>query len=123
MDRNALEAIGLDFEIRLYETAVALGRASTEVLVELAQAYSRAGRHDDGHAIDRQLVARDPKNPTFHYNLACSACLSGAVDFAFHALETALELGFDDYKLLLEDRDLRALRDDRRWEAIVRRLG
>jgi len=114
-----LEEIAREFRISLYETAISLGRDSTGILAELAQAYAEAGRHAEGRAVDERLIARDPANPTFQYNLACSAAMLGDPDAAFEALKRALVSGFGDVKLLLEDRDLESLRSDSRWAEIL----
>lgn len=121
LPRRALEDLALTFELRLLETASGHGDDRTEILAELAQLYSRLGRPDRSLPLDERLVRREPQNPVHHYNLACSLALLGRPDPAFAALRRALELGFDDLKLLLEDRDLQSLRRDPRWEEILRR--
>ncbi len=81
----------------------------------LANMYTVAGNYEKGLELDLLLVARDPENPTAHYNCACSLSLTGRIDEAFAKLHKALELGFDDMKLLHGDADLQRLHDDPRW--------
>jgi predicted Zn-dependent protease len=123
LDRKSFDDIAVEFQIRLYETALALGRDDVPLVAELAELYTRAGQYADGLALDEDLVSREPENPIFHYNLACSLSLVGDAGRAFQALEEALNLGFRDYKLLLEDRDLENLRADPRWAKLLERIG
>jgi tetratricopeptide (TPR) repeat protein len=122
VDRQSLDDIAAEFQIKLYETALALGRESLSLTVELAELYTQVGRYQDGLILDRNLVERDPDNPVFHYNLACSLSLVGQTDPAFLVLDQAIELGFRDFKLLLEDRDLKNLHADPRWKQLVSRI-
>ncbi|MBN2490220.1 MAG: hypothetical protein JXQ29_05170 [Planctomycetes bacterium] len=123
MDRKSLEDLATEFRIGLFETALALGRDDISLMAELAELYTRAGRVREGLALDEALVAREPDNPIFRYNLACSLALVGRVDRAFDELDRAVGSGFDDTKLLLEDRDLDRLRADPRWRRLVERLA
>ena len=118
MDRKALDRIAHDFQIELYEVALARGKTDLEIMSELAELYSRVGRTAESLALDEQLVVREPTNATFHYNLACTCALMGDLDRGFAVLKQSLALGFDDVKLLLEDRDLKNLRGDPRWAKI-----
>jgi len=123
VDRKSLEDLATEFRIGLFETALALGRDDISLMAELAELYTRAGRVREGLALDEALVAREPDNPIFRYNLACSLALVGRVDRAFDELDRAVGSGFDDTKLLLEDRDLDRLRADPRWRRLVERLA
>lgn len=123
MDRKSFDDIAVEFQIRLYETALQLGRDEVPIVAELAELYTRAGQYQDGLALDEDLVRREPENPIFRYNLACSLALVGDAGRAFEALEEALNLGFRDFKLMLEDRDLENLRSDARWTKLLARIG
>ena len=122
MDRKAFDDITAEFQIKLYETAVSLGQDNIPLLVELAELYTRTGHFEKGLQVDEILVQREPENSIFHYNLACSLSLMKQIDEAYAELHRALNLGFIDYKLLLEDRDLENLRQDDRWTDLLERL-
>jgi tetratricopeptide (TPR) repeat protein len=123
LDRKSFDDIAVEFQIRLYETALQLGRDEVQIVAELAELYTKAGQYEDGLALDENLVRREPENPIFRYNLACSLALVGDAGRAFEALEAALNLGFRDFKLMLEDRDLESLRSDARWTKLLARIG
>ena len=59
------------------------------------------------------------------YNLACARALGGKAAAALDALEQALAggAGFVGFDHLVGDPDLRALREEPRWEALLRRLS
>ena len=123
MDRKAFDDIATEFQIKLYETAVSLGRDTIELLAELAELYTRTGEYEKGLSLDKTLVQREPDNPIFLYNLACSLSLVNQIDKAYMTLDQALNLGFNDIKLLLEDRDLKNLHKDPRWSDLLKRIG
>ena len=95
----------------------------TEALRALAYAYTAAERYEDALTADRALVAREPERADFRYDLACSYALLNRPDEAYHELDQALALGFDDWDCLDDDEDLASLRDDPRWAALFQRRG
>ena len=98
------------FDIAFLEAIQLREPAETRVLEMLAGLYTRAGRIDDGLALDRQLVSLEPDNATHHYNLACSLALKHRADEALATLEEAIRLGYEDFKWMREDPDLTVLR-------------
>ena len=116
------ETLGLEFLAEFFEAELSLRPTNLQALSELAHLYTRLGRYGEGLDADRRLVRAAPDDPTVHYNLACSLALTGDPEGAFEALEASLDLGFDDEALLTGDDDLRSLREDPRFEALVERL-
>ena len=57
------------------------------------------------------------------YDLACLAALEGKANAAFENLEKAVAQGFRDVQHLRRDADLRSLRPDHRWKAIVAKIN
>lgn len=108
--RAALDRIGHEFQAEFFARAL-IGRDGDPLLLgELANALTRIGRHEEGLAMDRRVVALVPEDPTAHYNLACSLSLTGRVDEALTTLAHALDLGFCDHDLARTDPDLEAVR-------------
>ncbi len=71
----------------------------------------------------RQLIARLPRDPTSHYNLGCMLARQGRKEEAFSALEKAVSLGFLHIGQFRRDEDLASLRDDPRFEALLKKAG
>jgi hypothetical protein len=61
-------------------------------------------------------------NPNSIYNLACAYSLFGDNDSAFGALQSAIDAGYDNGHLLLRDSDLDNIRNDPRFEDVLRRV-
>ena len=61
----------------------------------------------------------DPTRRWSHYDLACVDALEGKRDAAFNRLMQAAEHGFSDVKHLRQDKDLRSLRRDARWNELM----
>jgi tetratricopeptide (TPR) repeat protein len=63
---------------------------------------------------------RDTRWP--HYNLACIAALQGRPDEALAHLEEAFKVGFSDVAWMLEDGDLRSLRERPEFQDLASRM-
>ena len=110
----------LDFEVDFYQRILAALPHFTEVLRVQAGNLTTKGRLQDGLAVDKQLVAARPNDPTAHYNLACRYALLKQPDLAFRSLRRAVELGYRDFRFMEQDRDLDSIRKDPRFRALVK---
>lgn len=61
----------------------------------------------------------DAAKAEFHYFLACSYALRNYTEGAFYHLQQAANLGFINWKGLIDDPDLSNIRSDARYDAIV----
>jgi|CXWL01.1.fsa_nt_gi tetratricopeptide (TPR) repeat protein len=66
-----------------------------------------------------ELLGGDNHNAL--YNLACAQAIGGKTDAAFATLGRAIDAGFDDADHMADDADLRSLRRDRRFTALMDR--
>ena len=87
----------------------------------LGELYTRAGRYEEGLAMDRRLADRHPEDPMVLYNLACSYALTGRPDDALVVLARALAAGYSDLPWMRRDKDLVSLHGDPRFEALLQR--
>jgi len=99
----------LDFELSFFESLHQRMPKDIRVASILAHIYTKAGRIDSGLRMDRKLVRLDPKDPTAHYNLACSLCLKGRKADAIRVLRDAIALGYEDFNWMRHDPDLNGL--------------
>lgn len=118
-----LDRVGLQFMAEFLEVARRQHPEDLETLAELGHVYTRLGRYAEGLDVDRLLVQLVPDNATAHYNLACSLALCGEAPRAILSLEAAVRLGYDDAAHLAADEDLRSLRDEPRFRALLARLS
>ena len=100
----------LDVEISFLEGLVRRDPAYVEALQILGDDYTQRGRVEEGLRVDQKLSQLEPQNPLVFYNLACSLSLAGKLDEAAQAVESALDLGYRDFKWMARDPDLKALR-------------
>jgi Flp pilus assembly protein TadD len=119
---HELDRLGLSFLAEILEAEVERHPENVEALAELGHVYTRQGRNEKGLAVDRKLVSLSPRNPTAHYNLACSLALTGDADLAIESLRQAIEHGYDDPDFMGQDEDLASLRADARFQTLLRRL-
>jgi len=112
----------LQFEIRFFEGVVRRDPEYIEALQILGDAYTKTGQWEKGLHIDQQLAKLCPQSPFVFYNLACSYSLMNRLDEAFAALQTAVQLGYNDARRLSRDPDLKNLRTDRRFERIRKNI-
>lgn len=113
----------LDFELEFYETLLQRVPDFTEVLQAQASILSAKGLVKEGLRVDQRLVQLKPRDPTVHYNLACRYALLRQPDLAIRTLRRAVELGYRDFRYMVEDRDLESIRRDPRFREILRDFG
>jgi tetratricopeptide (TPR) repeat protein len=106
----------------LYEQIVELNPADGGSMYRLSICYHTAG--DLPKAIRaHELASQYPENRVNSlYNLACAYALTGDKPRAFEALQLAVDAGFSNNQLALQDSDLDALRDDPQFEEFLRQL-
>jgi predicted Zn-dependent protease len=111
-----------EFEIGFFESVLRHNRTDVSVIEILGGLYTRQGRIADGLRMDRKLVKLQPKNPTAHYNLACSLALSKRKNAAIQELREAVELGYRDFDWMEQDPDLEALKHHPEFQALLAQL-
>jgi len=112
----------LDVEISFLEGLIKRDPAYVDALQLLGDDYTQRGRFEEGLQVDQKLTELDPMNPLLFYNLACSLSLTGKLDEAMHALESALDLGYRDFKWMARDPDLKALRKNPKYARLREKI-
>jgi tetratricopeptide (TPR) repeat protein len=112
----------LDVKISFFEGIMQRDPGYVEALQILGDFYTQRGKVECSLKVDQQLSRLEPRNPLVFYNLACSYSLNGEVTMAAEALETALTLGYRDFKWLARDPDLRQLRKHPVYRSIRDRI-
>jgi tetratricopeptide (TPR) repeat protein len=115
----------LNIKIQFMEGLVRRDPDYVDALQLLGDHYTQHGRYLDGLKVDEHLAQLEPRSPLVFYNLACSCSLTAQFDRAASALETALQLGYRDFRWLAKDPDLHQLRQQpiyRDIEAKIRRM-
>lgn len=115
------ESRQIAFEVDFFERLMKADPTNVRVLVALAENYSILGRYENSLPIDIQLTVLRPERSVFWYNLACSHARLKSPDSAFQALEKAVIHGYDDVIHMIKDPDLKSLRSDPRFAAVLRR--
>lgn len=116
------EVRDLEVEIGFLQGIVRRDPGFVEALQVLGDAYTRRGRFDAGLEVDEALSKLCPHDPMVLYNLACSYALTKRHEQAGAALLRALELGYTDFKWLMKDPDLAALRKHAVFEQVKAKL-
>jgi tetratricopeptide (TPR) repeat protein len=115
----------MDQEILFLEGLVRRDESYVEALQILGDDYTRRGRYAEGLNIDERLCKLRPDDALVRYNLACSYSLTNQLDLALDAVETALNLGYRDFKWMAQDPDLENLRKHsayKKIQAMVRQI-
>jgi len=113
----------VDFELDFYAGLLHRVPDFADVLRAQASNLTSKGLLKEGLKVDQQLVVLRPRDPTAHYNLACRYALLKQPDLALTTLRKAVELGYRDFKYMIHDRDLDAVRKDPRFRALLREYG
>lgn len=110
-------------ELEFFEGLARRCPGDPEILAALGDLLTAAGRIEEGLRVDLTLARACPDKPLVWYNLACSYARLGRADKALAALDRAVALGYRDAHWMRSDRDLDSLRDDPRFDALLRRLS
>jgi tetratricopeptide (TPR) repeat protein len=85
-----------------------------------AVALCRLGRREEGLRWAERALAIDPRDAGVRYNVACLYALEGATERAIRALEEVIRAGFGNRDWIRRDPDLASLREDPRFQALLR---
>ncbi|MCU0639959.1 MAG: SagB/ThcOx family dehydrogenase [Candidatus Krumholzibacteria bacterium] len=100
----------------------ALAAGEFEDLVKKAGEHYRAGEYRaSGETFDLAFKAGEP-GKNLYYTAACAWSLAGENGRALELLGKALDAGFLDRKILIEDTDLESLRGGDGWNEMMARL-
>jgi len=113
----------LDFELEFFSVILERRPDYVDVLRVIGNNLTLKGRYAQGLQIDRRLVQLRPNDALAHYNLACSFALLKRPDQALRSLRRAVELGYRDFRYMLEDHDLDSIRHDPRFRQLMREFG
>ncbi len=113
----------IDFELEFFESLLARLPDFSEVLRAQASNLTVKGLLKEGLKVDQRLVQLRPKDPTVHYNLACRYAQLRQADLALRTLRRAVELGYRDFRYMVQDRDLDSIRKDPRFRDLLREYG
>ena len=119
---NRQQQQDLDIEIRFIEGIIQRDPHYVEALQILGDDYTRRGKFEHGLKIDEQLAQLRPDDATVLYNLACSYALTGQFELAVSAINRAIDQGYNDFKWLMKDPDLKKLRQDKRFKLIEQKV-
>lgn len=107
------------FEIEFFESLLRKDTKNIEVIEILGELYTRSRRYKEGLKLDRKLVKLRPENPTAHYNLACSYALLERRAEAVQSLKDAIGKGYNDFKWMIQDQDLKGLHNYANFKKIL----
>ena len=110
----------IDFEIRFYENILRESPDFIETMMALADLYTKKGLYREGLELDERLSHLRPEEPVIFYNLACSYSLLNDQYAALNAIRRAIELGYDDFEHLYNDKDLASLMADEQFRAYLK---
>ena len=110
----------LDFELDFLGRVLLRDPLYGDALKVHADNLAAKGYSNQALQADQQLVRLRPDRPIPWYNLACSYAVLGLVDHALDALERSLRLGYQDFRHLRRDPDLKPLRREPRYARLLR---
>ena len=89
----------------------------------LAICLSKDGRHEAARAELNENVQRTASvDPDIAYSVASVYALEGDRDSAFEWLDRSVALGNENKPVFEHDPNLAGLRDDARWEDLIKRI-
>lgn len=113
----------VDFELEFFTLLLQRVPDFADALRGLANVLTQKGMLKEGLVIDKKLVELRPQDATARYNLACRYAQLKQLDLAIVTLRKAVELGYRDFRYMIEDRDLDPVRRDPRFRRLLKEYG
>jgi Flp pilus assembly protein TadD len=110
----------LDFELAFFGGVLTGVPDFADVLRAHAMNLTTKGLTKEGLLAEQRLVELRPADADAHYNLACRYASLKQPDLALRTLRTAVELGYRDFRGMVQDRQLESVRKDPRFRALLR---
>lgn len=114
------ESEAVPFLVKVKSTQ--LNPCCTDAWYDLGVTLSRLKRRKKARLCFVKAFRLDPKYAWAYYDLTCLDALEGKRNAAFQNLEKAVARGFQDIRHLRRDAELRSLRRDTRWKAMLARI-
>ena len=108
--------------MELAEKAILLNPEDARACYMGAGAMIRLGQKDRGLKWAKRALALDPDDPAILYNVACNFAGLGMIEEAVDCLERTVKVGAAYLEWIKNDTDLDPLRDNLRFQALVRSL-
>jgi tetratricopeptide (TPR) repeat protein len=110
----------LDFELAFFGAILDRVPEFTDVLRAHAANLSTKGMLKEGLIVEQRLVDLRPNDANAHYSLACRYAMMKQPDLSLRTLQKAVELGYRDFRGMIQDHNLEAVKKDPRFRAILR---
>ncbi len=117
---EAIEVLGRG--LALAEKHLELNPDDPRALYLSASALIQMGQPERGLEWANRALAMDPEDSLVLYNVACADALGGKHEDAIRCLDKAIQNGFGHREWLEHDSDLNALRQDPRFQALLKKL-
>jgi serine/threonine protein kinase/tetratricopeptide (TPR) repeat protein len=108
--------------IRLMEERLQLNPSDARAANLLAATYANMGDAEKAADYADRSLAIDPDDAMLLYNVACTYCVLGKPEEAISYLERAVDRGFGHKEWVEHDPDLNPLRDNPRFQTIMKAM-
>jgi len=108
--------------LRVAERHLELNPDDARALYLGATALVEAGQRERALEWTRRALAIDPEDPGVLYNVACTYATLGLLDEAIACIEKSVQNGFGHKEWLENDADLDPIRDNPRFQAVLKKV-
>jgi len=91
------------------------------VHIIIGNSFLNDGKYDEAAKHYRKALELEPDEFIALYNMACVRSLEMKIDEAIEWLEKSIEAGYDDFEWMEADTDLDNIREDERYQELLRR--
>jgi len=111
----------LDFELLFLNDLLTRLPHYTDALRVHAMNQFAKGQLKECLLTELKLVELRPTDPDARYSLACRYAGLHQPDLAIETLRQAIDLGFRDFRTMIQDKQLESVRRDARFRALLKR--
>jgi len=103
-----------------FEKALSIQPDFAPALNNLALAYTADNQHDRALETFKKLIELQPDNASTCYNIAVLYAVQNIVDEAIAWLKKAIDNGYDNWELIINDSDLKNIRNSAAYKELVK---
>jgi Flp pilus assembly protein TadD len=111
----------MDGAMKEYEKALTIAPEHAGALTNLAVLAMNGREYDKAHSLLERALRNAPDNIAANYNMVCLLAKENRPEESLAWLAKTIALGFNEWRLLQEDKDLDNLRGTREFQEILQR--
>jgi len=103
-----------------FETALSIDPEFTSAVTALGSLWARQKAYEKAVTWYKKALTLEPQNALFSYIIACLYSLQNKTEDSIEWLKKAIQQGYNDWRLIMTDKDLENIRGSEQYKKIIK---